>query len=375
MPKVVMVGPYHPAFLEPDVYEVTVDGNKIIDVNIEQGYTHRGIEKLAETKTYSQNVFLCERICGLCSHAHSCCYCQAAENIFEVEPPRRAKYIRAVVFELERLQNHHIWLALLFHALHDEKQFIKLMNAREPLMDLIELVCGNRVHYSMNAIGGVRRDLTAGTIERTNYILNDIEKFFPDAFEAIKSHAQRISGVGVLPKERAIAAGVVGPVLRASGIMSDIRRDDPYAAYDEVDFEVKMEDSCDVLGRALVRANEIYESVKIIRQLLDRLPQGELWTEIGKPRMGEGTSRVEAPRGELIYYIRSDGTNIPQRVKLRPPTYMNDHAVVEMLCGEKLDNLLLVLESLDRCISCTNRVSIIDAHTGKKRIAKLSDLG
>jgi len=375
MPKVVMVGPYHPAFLEPDVYEVTVDGNKIIDVNIEQGYTHRGIEKLAETKTYRQNVFLCERICGLCSHAHSCCYCQAAENIFEVEPPRRAKYIRAVVFELERLQNHHIWLALLFHALHDEKQFIKLMNAREPLMGLIELVCGNRVHYSMNAIGGVRRDLTAGTIERTKHILNDIEKFLPDAFEAIKSHAQRISGVGMLPKERAIAAGVVGPVLRASGIMSDIRRDDPYAAYDEVDFEVKMEDSCDVLGRALVRANEIYESVKIIRQLLDRLPQGELCTEIGKPRMGEGTSRVEAPRGELIYYIRSDGTNIPQRVKLRPPTYMNDHAVVEMLQGEKLENLLLVLESLDRCISCTNRVSIIDAHTGKKRIAKLSDLG
>jgi len=124
-----------------------------------------------------------------------------------------------------------------------------------------------------------------------------------------------------------------------------------------------------------VRANEIYESVKIIRQLLDRLPQGELCTEIGKPRMGEGTSRVEAPRGELIYYIRSDGTNIPQRVKLRPPTYMNDHAVVEMLRGEKLDNLLLVLESLDRCISCTNSVSIIDARTGKKRVAKLSDLG
>jgi NADH-quinone oxidoreductase subunit D len=375
MPKVIVFGPYHPAFLEPDVYEVTVDGDKIIDVNIEQGYTHRGIEKLAATKTYRQNVFLCERICGLCSHAHSCCYCQAAENIFEVEPPRRAKYIRAVVFELERLQNHYIWLALFFHALRDEKQFIKLMNAREPLMDLIELVCGNRVHYSMNAIGGVRRDLTVGAIERTKHILNDIEKLLPDIFETIKSHAQRISGVGVLPKGRAISAGVVGPVLRASGIKSDIRRDDPYAAYDEVDFEVKIEDSCDVLGRALVRANEIYESVKIIRQLFDRLPQGELCTEVVKPHKGEGTSRVEAPRGELIYYIRSDGTNIPQRVKLRPPTYMNDHAVVEMLRGEKLENLLLVLESLDRCISCTNRVAIIDARTGKKRVAKLSDLG
>jgi NADH-quinone oxidoreductase subunit D len=375
MPKVVVLGPYHPAFLEPEVYEVTVEADKIIDMNIEQGYTHRGIEKLATTKTYRQGVFLCERICGLCSHAHSCCYCQAAEKIFEVEPPRRARYIRSIVFELERLQSHYIWLALLFHSLHDEKQFAKLMNAREPLMDLIELVCGNRVHYSINAIGGVRRDLTPIAIERTKHILNDLEKLSDEVLAAIRNHASRLSNIGVLPKEKATAAGVVGPVLRASAIARDIRKDDPYAAYDDVDFDIKVEDSCDVLGRALVRAKETYESIKIIRQLFDRLPKGELLADVGKPREGEGTSRVEAPRGELIYYIRSNGTNIPQRVKLRPPTYMNDHAVVEMLQGEKLENLLLVLESLDRCISCTNRVSIIDAHTGKKRIAKLSDLG
>jgi len=259
--------------------------------------------------------------------------------------------------------------------LRDEKQFAKLMNAREPLMDLIELVCGNRVHYSINAIGGVRRDLTPSAIKRTNQILNDLEKLTGEVLEAIEDHASRLSNIGVLPKDRAIAAGVVGPILRASGIGRDIRKDDPYAAYDEVDFDVKVENSCDVLGRALVRAEETYESIKIIRQLFDSLPQGELCAEIGKPREGEGTSRVEAPRGELIYYIRSNGTNIPQRVKLRPPTYMNDHAVVEMLQGEKLENLPLVLESLDRCLSCTNRVAIIDARTGKKRTAMLGDLG
>jgi len=124
-----------------------------------------------------------------------------------------------------------------------------------------------------------------------------------------------------------------------------------------------------------VRVKEIPESVKIIRQIFDRLPSGELRAEVGAPREGEGVGRVEAPRGELIYYVRSNGTNIPQRVKLRPPTYVNDHAVVEMLRGEKLDNFLLILESLDRCLSCTNRVSIIDARTGSKRVVRTSDLG
>lgn len=375
MPKTIVFGPYHSEFLEPEMYEVVVDGDKIIDVKIEQGYTHRGIEQLASTKTYRQGLFLCERICGLCSHAHSCCYCQAVEDAFGVEPPRRAEYIRAAVFELERLQSHYIWLALLFRTLHDENQFAKFLNAREPLMDLIELICGNRVHYSVNAIGGVRRDLKPAVINRAMQLLDGLEKLSTEVLEAIKTHARRISGIGVLPRERAISAGVVGPILRASGIASDIRKDDPYAAYDEVDFDVKVEDSCDVLGRALVRVKEIPESVSIIRQLFDRLPSGELRAEVGAPREGEGIGRVEAPRGELIYFVRSNGTNIPQRVKLRPPTYVNDHAVVEMLQGEKLDNFQLVLESLDRCLSCTNRVSIIDVRTGSKRVVRASDLG
>jgi len=297
------------------------------------------------------------------------------EDAFGVEPPRRAEYIRAAAFELERLQSHYIWLALLFRALHDEAQFAKLLNAREPLMDLIELICGNRVHYSVNAIGGVRRDLKPTVINRARQLLDGLEKLSMEVLEAVKRHARRISGIGVLPKEKAIPAGVVGPVLRASGISSDVRKDDPYAAYDEVDFEVKVEDSCDVLGRALVRVKEIPESVSIIRQLFDRLPTGELRAEVGAPREGEGIGRVEAPRGELIYFVRSNGTNVPQRVKMRPPTYVNDHAVVEMLLGEKLDNFQLVLESLDRCLSCTNRVSIIDARTGSKRVVRVDDFG
>ncbi len=375
MPETIVIGPYHPALLEPELYEVVVEGKKIVDVSVEQGYTHRGIENLLSTKTYRQGVFICERICGLCSHAHSCCYCQVVEKIFDIEPPKRARYIRTAIFELDRLQSHYMWSALLFHTLRDEKLFIKLLDAREPLMDLIELICGNRVHYSINAIGGVRRDLTPAAAERVRQVLGQLEVTSGDILRALESHAPRLSGIGALSREGAAAAGVVGPVLRASGVESDIRKDDPYAAYEEVDFEVKVEGGCDVYARALVRARETYESMNIIRQLLDNLPAGEIGVEVGEPHVGEGISRVEAPRGELIYYVKSNGTNIPERVKLRPPTYMNEHAVAEMLRGEQLDDLPLILESLDRCISCTNRLAVVDARTGRKRSVRLVDLG
>ncbi|MDI6819715.1 MAG: nickel-dependent hydrogenase large subunit [Candidatus Hodarchaeaceae archaeon] len=371
----VIVGPYHPALLEPELYEVTVRENKIVDVSIRQGYTHRGIEKLMETKSFHQNVFVCERICGFCSHAHTCCYCQAVEELFGIEIPERASYIRTLIFELERLHSHYLWLALFFHTLHDKEQFIRIVDARERLMDLFEPICGNRVHYAINAIGGVRRDVTQAAVGQVEKVLNELEALSENTLLALEKNAPKLSGLGPLSREKALNFGAVGPVLRASGVKSDIRRDDPYAAYDEVDFEVITENGCDVLARALVRAMETYESMKIIRQLLSGLPLGEIKKEVGKPPVREETSRVEAPRGELIYYVRSDGTNIPRRVKLRPPTYANDRAVIEMLQGQKLGDLPIILESLDRCISCTNRLTIIDERTGSKKQVKLTDLG
>lgn len=374
MSKVIMVGPYHPALLEPELYEVTVRDKKIVDVGIKQGYTHRGIERLMETKSFHQNIILAERICGLCSQAHSCSYCQTVEGLFGVEIPERASYIRALVFELERLHSHYMWLALLFHTLGDEQRFIKIIDARERLMDLFELVCGNRVHYSINALGGVRRDLKPEAARRVKTLLPELERLTEDIMRALKSAAPKLEGKGPLSKEEALAYGVVGPVLRASGVKSDIRRDDPYAAYGEVDFEVITEDGCDVLARALVRARETHESADIIQQLLGGLPAGDIKTEVGKPPAGEESGRVEAPRGELIYFIRSNGSNIPERVKLRPPTYMNDRAVVEMLREQELIDLPVILESLDRCISCTNRLTVIDERTGKRRFVSLTDL-
>lgn len=370
-----VIGPYHPALVEPELYEVTVSDDKIVDVNIKQGYTHRGIEKLLATKTYAQDVFLCERICGFCSHAHTTCYCQTVEKVFEVEPPERAKYIRTIIFELERLQSHYLWTALLFHTLGEKERFIKIVDAREEIMDLIELICGNRVHYGINAIGGVRRDLSMEMIGRVRHALDDLTSLSGYIVRATRELAPKLSGIGPLPREKALALGVVGPVLRASGVESDVRRDDPHAAYEEVDFEVQVEDGGDVLSRTLVRVNETFESIRIILQLLEDLPSGNIVAEVGEPpEEKEEVGRVEAPRGELIYFIKSNGTNIPERVKIRTPTYMNERSLPEMLQGQRLSDLPLILESIDRCISCTNRLTLVDQRTGKKHQVELSEL-
>ncbi|MDI6884452.1 MAG: nickel-dependent hydrogenase large subunit [Hadesarchaea archaeon] len=371
---VVKVGPYHPLLLEPELYEITVRDGKITDVGIRQGYTHRGIERLMESKSFVQDVFLAERVCGLCSQAHSTAYCQAVEKIFGAEVPARARNIRSLVFEMDRLHSHYMWFGLFFHTLHNEGQFIKIINARESLMDLIESICGNRVHFSINSIGGVRRDVTKRMLAAVKSLMGDLETLTDDISRELRNAAPKLSGLGPLPRDKARAYGVVGPVLRASGVESDIRKDDPYAAYGEVDFEIPTEEEGDVFSRALVRARETLESVKIIRQLIERMPKGEISVDIREPLVGEDFSRVEAPRGELIYYVRSNGTNYPERVKLRPPTYMNDRAVVEMLCEQKLADFPVILESLDRCISCTNRVTVVDERTGRSRRVTLDEL-
>ncbi len=374
MTKKVVIGPYHPALIEPEVYEVTVRGDKIVDVEVEQGYTHRGIEKLMETKTFRQNVLVCERICGFCSHSHTTCYCQTVEELFGAEVPERASYIRTLIFELERLHSHYLWLALLFHTLGDGRQFVKIVDTRERIMDIFEQLCGNRVNYAVNAIGGVRQDLTKSAADPVGKLLDGLESLSEEVTQAMKTVVPKISDIGPLPSERARAFGVVGPVLRASNVESDIRREDPYAAYGEIDFEVITEDGCDVLARAQVRARETYESIRIVRQILENLPGGETKAEVGNPPEGEETSRVEAPRGELVYYISSNGTNIPERVKVRTPTYMNERVAAEILREQKLGDLPVILESLDRCISCTNRVTVIDERTGGKRRVDLTEL-
>lgn len=374
MPETIYIGPYRPQLVEPEKFELVVEGNKIIDAKLELGYMHRGIEKLFTTKTYMQNLALAERICGICSGIHTLCYAQTVEKLMKIDVPERAKYLRCIYMELERLHSHYLWFGILSHSLHEHEAFLKIMGERERIQDLLEYLTGNRINYLINTIGGVRRDITPNKAEKIRRVLSDLKPLSDYIMSLIDDNGtftRKTKGIGVLPRNKALEVGAVGPTLRGSGIASDIRKDDPYAAYDKLDFEVIVERDGDVHAKALVRARETYESISIIEQALSNLPDGEIAAKPGEPLVGEEVGRTEAPRGELIYYIRSNGTNIPERVKVRTPSYANNFAILEMLRGEYLENARAVIESIDPCFACTDRVTIVNAKTGKRRIIAL----
>lgn len=374
MPEIVQIGPYRPQLVEPERFELVVENNRIIDANLELGYMHRGIEKLFTTKTYMQNLALAERICGICSGVHTLCYAQTAEGVIDVTVPERAKYLRCIYMEIERLHSHYLWFGVLTHSLHEHEAFLKIMGEREQVQDLLEYLTGNRLNYLINTIGGVRRDITTEKAEKIRKVLKNMRQLSDYIMVLLDDNGaltKKTKGIGILPKEKALNVGAVGPVLRGSGIASDIRKDDPYAAYEKLDFDVITEKDGDVRAKTLVRARETYESMKIIEQALDNLPKGEIASKPGEPLIKEEVGRVEAPRGELVYYIKSNGTNIPERVKVRTPSFVNDYVILEMLRGEQLQNARTIIESIDPCFACTDRVTIIDAKTGKKRRARL----
>ncbi|MEM1582544.1 MAG: nickel-dependent hydrogenase large subunit [Candidatus Bathyarchaeia archaeon] len=374
MPETVYIGPYRPQLVEPEKFELLVEGNRIIDARLELGYMHRGIERLFMTKTYMQNIALAERICGICSGIHTLCYAQTVEKLMKIDVPERAKYLRCIYMELERLHSHYLWFGILAHSLHEHEAFLKIMDERERVQDLLEYLTGNRMNYLINTIGGVRRDITPNKAEKIWRVLKGLKPlsdYIMSLLDDNGAFTKKTKGIGVLPRNKALEVGAVGPTLRGSGIASDIRKDDPYAAYDKLDFEVIVERDGDVRAKALVRARETYESISIIEQALGNLPDGEIAAEPGEPIVGEEIGRTEAPRGELIYYIKSNGTNIPERVKVRTPSYANNFAILEMLRGEYLENARTVIESIDPCFACTDRVTIVNAKTGRRRIVAL----
>ncbi|MCK4474923.1 nickel-dependent hydrogenase large subunit [Candidatus Bathyarchaeota archaeon] len=370
MREIVQIGPYRPQLLEPERFELIVENNKIIDANIELGYVHRGIEKLFTTKTYMQNLALAERICGICSGVHTLCYAQTAEGVIDVTVPDRARYLRCIYMEIERLHSHYLWFGVLAHSLHDYEAFLKIMGEREQVQDLLEYLTGNRMNYLINTIGGVRRDIATGKAEKIRKVMDNMKalsNYLLALFGDNGSFTKKTRGIGILPKEKALDLGAVGPTLRGSGIKSDVRKDDPYAAYGELDFEVVTEEDGDVRGKSLVRARETLESINIIEQALDNLPSGEIAVKPGEPLEKEEVGRAEAPRGELVYYIKSNGTNVPERVKVRTPSFANDFTLIEMLRGDLLQNARIIIESIDPCFACTDRLTVVDTKAGKKR--------
>ena len=364
------IGPEHPALDEPASFTVTLDGEKVVDVVVGVGYNHRGLEKACESRTYAQDLFLVERVCGICSHTHSTAYCQGLEELAGVEISRRAKYIRVLVSELERLHSHLLWLGVAGHEIGFDTLFMCTWRDRERVLDVLAEAGGNRVNYGVNAIGGVRRDIDPELETRIRSMTDVLEKEIDYYLELAMTDsvlAARFKGVGVLPRADAEKFGVVGPVARADGIADDVRVVEPYAAYDELKVNQVTDDRCDVFGRTIVRIKELQESLRVIRACLDGMPEGPL--KVNVPRRipkGEVISRTEAPRGENIQYIRSNGTDIPDRIRVRAPSEANWHGMKRMMQGAYLADVPIIVAANDPCYSCTDRAVVVRGAGGRR---------
>ncbi|MFA5113342.1 MAG: nickel-dependent hydrogenase large subunit [Candidatus Margulisiibacteriota bacterium] len=362
------IGPYHPLLEEPEFFKFYVEGEKIVDAEVRVGYNHRGVEKISEGKTFDQSTFVVERICGICSTSHPFAYVRAVEDISGIVVPERAEYIRTLIGELERIHSHLLWVGLAGHFIGYNTVFMWAWKYREPVLDMFEIISGNRNHYNMFKVGGVRRDIKESDVPGLLKAIDDVESFCNMLLKAVIDDPvikARLKNVGVLKKADAVALGVVGPVARASGIPIDVRKDHPYAAYDRVNFERIVMEGGDVFNKAAIRLLECVESAKIIRQCLKQMKPGEIDAAVREVGAGEGIGQHEAPRGECIHYVRSNGSNNPERHKIRAPSFMNVPSFKLTVIGESIADAALITAAVDPCYCCTERMAIVDRETDK----------
>ncbi|MBI1278134.1 MAG: NADH dehydrogenase subunit [Anaerolineaceae bacterium] len=361
---VIPIGPQHPALKEPGHFEFTVDGEIVTSATVRLGYVHRGIEKATESRSWVQNLYLLERVCGICSHIHSLAYCLGVERLADVTVPPRAQAIRTLVAELERIHSHLLWLGVAAHEAGFDTLFMYSWRDRETVMDILEELTGNRVNYSANILGGVKIDISSAQHDTILRGLDFLEERTRHYLEIIRTDAillQRIRGIGVTTAEQAGILGLVGPTARASGVARDIRVDAPYSAYTDFPIQMVMDTSGDLEARFVVRLNELFECYRIIRHILDHLPQSALTTRIPRRiKQGETISRVEAPRGELFYFIKSSGGTVPERIKIRTPTMCNIASVLTLAIGHQLADIPMILIGVDPCFSCNDRSVVIN---------------
>ncbi len=365
----VPLGPFHPAFKEPITIKIKIEGEQIIDAEIELGYNHRGIEKLLEKKKWVNVPFIAEHICGICSGVHQMTSIMGIERIYDIEDkiPERALWIRILTLELERIHSHLLWVGVAAHEAGFDTLFMYTWRDREKSLDLLEKLGGRRVVYSVGKVGGVRRDID----DKYRKELKEAAKFFRDRVREYKKQfledptlQARFRGVSILPYDVAIDLGTVGPTARASGVMKDVRYEDRYWGYGpDIGFRIVTSKECDAMAKVLVRLEEIEVSADIIEHIAENIPSGPLdikFPPLKPPPEGEAIARGEAPRGELFYYYKSDGKINPYRVKVRTPTLANILSVAYMVKGEYIADVPVTFASIDPCIACMERALIID---------------
>ncbi len=352
------IGPVHVALEEPMYFRLDVEGETVRGVELTAGHVHRGMEALALRRTLFQNIVLTERVCSLCSNSHPFTYCMAVENLAGIPVPERALYLRVMAEEIKRVSSHLFNLAVLAHIIGFKSLFMHVMEVREIMQDVKETLYGNRMDLAANCIGGVKYDMDA---ELTRFLLSSLDRVEGAVRKIAKIYGsdvmilRRTRGVGLFGREDARGLAVVGPVARGSGLPLDVRREAPYAAYPRLSFEVVTEQDGDVHSRAMVRMREMEVSIDILRQCARDLPAGPLSVLLPEIPAGEALARSEAPRGELVYYLRTDGTETPNRLKWRVPSYMNWDALGVMMKDCKVSDIPLIVNSIDPCISCTER--------------------
>ena len=369
-PTIIPIGPYHPLQEEPELFKLYCDGEIVRDIKWETGYNHRGIEKLSESKTFDQVFFLVERVCGICSTSHPFAFANCMEEIAGVEVPDRAKYIRTIIGEMERIHSHLLWVGLAGHFLGYNTVFMWSWKYREPVLDLFEMITGNRNSYAMFKIGGVRRDIPDNMIPVIQKELDALKLKLNLLTGAVMDdpviHA-RTKGVGILTREDIIDFAAVGPTARASGVAIDVRKDDPYAAYPLVNWKVITSEAGDVFAKTEVRLLEMFESVYIIEQCLEKLKkekEGGIDVRVKNVPEGIGTGRAEAPRGEVFHFVITDGGYTPVRHKIRAPSYVNIATFKKSCVGQSISDATISLAAVDPCYCCTERMAMAyDYHT------------
>ncbi len=355
--SVVPFGPQHPVLPEPIHIDLELEDEKVVKAIPSVGFVHRGLEKLIEKKDFNDYQYVIERTCGICSFMHGMSYCEALEKIFEAEVPKRGKYLRTIWCEMSRLHSHLLWLGLLADAFGFESLFMQSFRMREKILDMFEASTGGRVIFSVNKIGGVLKDMDSsmlkGFVDTFDSMEKDIRSLV-NVFLKDYTVGSRLRDVGILTKEEAVELGAVGPMMRASGIAIDTRKLG-YEAYGDLDFDIITSNDCDCYARCEVRIKEIFQSFNLIRQAVDKIPEGDIAVTVKGTPKGEAFNRVEQPRGEAIYYVRGNGSMFLDRVRVRTPTFTNLQALIKTLQGCDYADVPMLILTIDPCVSCTER--------------------
>ena len=388
----VPIGPVHVGLKEPITAWLDLEGERIVGATVRPGAIHRGIEFMARDRNPIQVIYLSERICGICSFSHVTAFLRAVEDAASIPVPPRAQYIRSLVLELERLHSHMLWAGVACYTIGFDSAFHLGMALREKVMDVLEVLSGNRVNYGVATVGGVRWDVTPELAKAVREMVKYYKKEFSPFYDVVTEDPiarARMRNVGVLTYEEAIRYSAVGPTVRASGVRSDLRESSPYEAYGDFGVRAVVPQHYydkaygDVFDRFLVRVHEVYQSLDIIEKVMAGLPEGDIMWEKNlnkvlaflKKAEGTGIASIEAPRGDdtHVVHLKGGDENVTWW-KVRAPTYANAVSWPLMFRNNELADAPLIINSIDPCISCMERMLATDSSTGARKVVTRAEL-